>query len=140
MRACLHQHIIVVMIQGSEGRPSEADDIFSFQRLVSNRNRKLEISRAPTKAKSREPAYSQALNQKKTYMLWTRGKDGRKKTTKCSTGLACDRRKKQRQRKRWMDNVKEDLEEKGIQLSTAYGKTKNRDVWRNIIRASSSAG
>ena len=28
-----------------------------------NRNRKLEISRAPTKAKSREPAYSQALNQ-----------------------------------------------------------------------------
>jgi len=26
-----------------------------------NRNRKLEISRAPTKAKSREPAYSQAL-------------------------------------------------------------------------------
>ena len=28
-----------------------------------NRNRKLKISRAPTKAKSREPAYSQALNQ-----------------------------------------------------------------------------
>ena len=29
-----------------------------------NRNRKLLISRAPTKAKSEEPAYSQALNQK----------------------------------------------------------------------------
>jgi len=28
-------------------------------------NRKLEISRAPTKTKSREPAYSQALNQNK---------------------------------------------------------------------------
>src|SRR6185503_20240255 len=28
-----------------------------------NRNRKLDISTAPTKAKSREPAYSQALNQ-----------------------------------------------------------------------------
>ena len=28
------------------------------------RNRKLEISRAPTKARSREPAYSQALRQK----------------------------------------------------------------------------
>ena len=27
------------------------------------------------------------------------------------------------QRKRWMDNVREDLEERGIQLSTAYGKT-----------------
>ena len=82
----------------------------------------------------------------------TCGKDGRKKTTKCSTAWACERRKKQRkghvrgersrgrQRKRWMDNVREDLEERGIQLSTAYGKTKNREVWRNIIRASSSAG
>jgi len=29
-----------------------------------------------------------------------------------------------------MDNVREDLEERGIQLSTAYGKTKNREVWR----------
>src|SRR6218665_3599239 len=26
-----------------------------------------------------------------------------------------------------------------MQLSTAYGKTKNREVWRSIIRASSSA-
>ena len=30
-----------------------------------NRNRKLLISKAPTKAKSQEPAYSQALNQNK---------------------------------------------------------------------------
>jgi len=30
-----------------------------------NRNSKLEISRAPTKAKSREPAYLKALNQNK---------------------------------------------------------------------------
>jgi len=48
-------------------------------------------------------------------------------------------RSRGRQRKRWMDNVREDLEERGIQLSTAYGKTKNRGVWRSIIRASSSA-
>ena len=48
-------------------------------------------------------------------------------------------RSRGRQRKRWMDNAREDLEEKHIQLSTAYGETKNREVWRNIIRASSSA-
>ena len=30
----------------------------SILQVLSNRNRKLEISRAPTKAKSREPAYS----------------------------------------------------------------------------------
>ena len=74
-------------------------------------------------------------------MVWTRGKDGRKKTTKCSTAWACDRRKKQRKTKEkmGMEDVREDLEERGIQLSTSYGKPKNRDVWRNIIRASSSA-
>ena len=48
-------------------------------------------------------------------------------------------RSRGRQRQRWMDNVREDLEERGIRLSTAYGKTKSREVWRNIIRASSSA-
>ena len=48
-------------------------------------------------------------------------------------------RSRGRQRKRWMDNVRENLEERGIQLSTAYGKNKNREVWRNIIRASSLA-
>jgi len=48
------------------------------------------------------------------------------------------RRSRGRQRKRWMDNVRDDLEDRGVQLSTAYGKTKNREVWRNI-RASSSA-
>jgi len=48
-------------------------------------------------------------------------------------------RSRVRPRKRWMDNVREDLEERGIQLSTAYGKTKDREVWRSIIRASFSA-
>jgi len=48
-------------------------------------------------------------------------------------------RSRGRQRKRWMHNVREDLEERHVQLSTAYGETKNREVWRNIIRASLSA-
>ena len=48
-------------------------------------------------------------------------------------------RSRARQRKRCMDNVREDLEERGIQSSMAYGKTKNREAWKNIIRASSSA-
>ena len=75
-------------------------------------------------------------------MIWTRGKDGRKKTTKCSTAWARERknlRSRRRQWKRWMDNVREDLEEREIQLPTAHGKTKNREVLRSIIRASSSA-
>jgi len=40
-----------------------------------NRNRKLEISTAPTKAKSREPAYSQALIQNKIGRQRVRSRD-----------------------------------------------------------------
>src|SRR6218665_506814 len=39
------------------------------------RNRKLLISRAPTKAKSQEPAYSQALNQNKIDRQRSRSRD-----------------------------------------------------------------
>ena len=38
-----------------------------------------------------------------------------------------------------LHNVRIDCEERGMQLSTAYGKTKNGEVRRNIIRTSSSA-
>jgi hypothetical protein len=47
--------------------PAYLDEFMWRQRYgkTSNRNRKLETSTAPTKARSREPAYSQALNQNK---------------------------------------------------------------------------
>ena len=54
-------------------------------------------------------------------------------------GHARGERSRGRPRKRWMEDVREDLEERGIQLSTAYGKTKNREAWRSIIRTSSPA-
>ena len=38
-------------------------------------NRHLLISRAPTKAKSQEPAYSQALNQNKIYRQRSRSRE-----------------------------------------------------------------
>ena len=43
--------------------------------ILGNRNRKLLISRAPTKAKSQEPAYSQALNQNKIDRQRSRSKE-----------------------------------------------------------------
>src|SRR6218665_1147077 len=39
--------------------------------LHGNRNRKLQICRASTKAKSREPAYSQALSHNKIDRQWS---------------------------------------------------------------------
>ena len=39
--------------------------LITLLEVAADRNRKLQISRAPTKAKSQEPAYSQALNQNK---------------------------------------------------------------------------
>src|SRR6218665_2089948 len=45
-----------------------------------NRNRKLLISRAPTKAKSQEPAYSQALNQNKIDRQRSRSRESGRQT------------------------------------------------------------
>src|SRR6218665_1150569 len=50
--------------------------------LARNRNRKLLISRAPTKAKSQEPAYSQALNQNKIDRQRSRSKESGRQTVR----------------------------------------------------------
>src|SRR6218665_1628010 len=47
-----------------------------------NRNRKLLISRAPTKAKSQEPAYLQALNQSKIDSQGSRSRDSGRQTVR----------------------------------------------------------
>src|SRR6218665_2970513 len=46
------------------------------------RNRKLEISRAPIKVKSRESAYSQALNQNKTDRQRSKSRESGRQTVK----------------------------------------------------------
>jgi len=38
-----------------------------------------------------------------------------------------------------MDNVREDLKEKNIDLTRIVEATRNREVWRSLVRASSSA-
>src|SRR6218665_2655285 len=50
--------------------------------FVCHRNRKLLISRVPTKAKSREPAYSQALNQNKIDRQWSRSRESGRQTVR----------------------------------------------------------
>src|SRR6218665_2832918 len=47
-----------------------------------NRNRNLLISRAPTKAKSQEPAYSQALNQNKIDRQRSRSRESGRQTVR----------------------------------------------------------
>src|SRR6218665_36710 len=47
-----------------------------------NRNRKLLISRAPTKAKSQEPAYSEALNQNKIDRQRSRSRESGRQTVR----------------------------------------------------------
>ena len=42
-------------------------------------------------------------------------------------------------KKPWMDNVREDLKEKNIDLTRIGETTRNREVCRTIIKASSSA-
>jgi len=38
-----------------------------------------------------------------------------------------------------MDNVREDLKEKNIDLTRIGEATRNRDVWMSLVRATSSA-
>src|SRR6218665_1183432 len=49
---------------------------------IVNRNRKLLISRAPTKAKLQEPAYSQALNQNKIDRQRSRSRESDRHTVR----------------------------------------------------------
>ena len=49
------------------------------------------------------------------------------------------KRSRGRQRKTWMDNVREDLKEKNIDLTRIGEATRNREVRRSLVRASSSA-
>ena len=48
-------------------------------------------------------------------------------------------RSRGRQRKTCKDNVREDLKERNIDLTRISEATRNREVWRNLVRASSSA-
>jgi hypothetical protein len=47
-------------------------------------------------------------------------------------------RSRGRQRKTWMDNIKEDLREKGTSLAEIGETIRNREVWRNFVKAPSS--
>src|SRR6218665_82304 len=49
------------------------------------------------------------------------------------------KRSRGRQRKTWMDNVREDPKERNIDLTRIGEATRNREVWRNLVRDSSSA-
>jgi len=48
-------------------------------------------------------------------------------------------RKRGRQKKRWIDNVLEDIEDRGWDLRRAIELARDRPKWRSFVRASSSA-
>ena len=70
-------------------------------------------------------------------MVWTCGADVGGMTTNHSFTWTCGGKEKQREI--WMDNVREDLNEKNIDLTRIGETTRNREVWRSFVRASSSA-
>jgi len=56
-------------------------------------------------------------------------------------GFTCSREGKEKQREAmevWMDNVREVLQKKNIDLTRIDEATRNREVWRSLVRASSS--
>jgi len=49
------------------------------------------------------------------------------------------KRSRGRQRKIWMDNVREEMREKHINMTRIGEAISNREVWRSLVRASLSA-
>ena len=47
-------------------------------------------------------------------------------------------RSRGRQNKTWMDNIREDMKIKGIDMTRIGDTIRNRQIWRNLIEASSS--
>ena len=73
-------------------------------------------------------------------MVWTCGTDGSRKTANRTLhGHVDGKNSRWRQRNSWMDNVREDLKEKNIDLTRIGWATRNREVWRSLVRISSSA-
>ena len=68
------------------------------------------------------------------------GVDEGRKTTNCGAlhGHAEGTKSSGRQREIWMDNIREDLKEKNINLTRIGEATRNREVWRSLVIASSS--
>ena len=48
-------------------------------------------------------------------------------------------RSRGRQKKTWLDNIKEDLEEEGLDMRNAMNIIRDREKWRRHVKASSSA-
>jgi len=62
--------------------------------------------------------------------------DGKRLPNAALHGHVEGKRNRGRQRKTWMDNVREDLKEKNIDLTRIGEATRNREVWRSLVRAS----
>src|SRR6218665_1421065 len=72
----------IAMRWSSDGKKFSGKIYLIIHARNRNRNRKLLISRAPTKAKSQEPAYSQALNQNKIDRQRSRSRESGRQTVR----------------------------------------------------------
>src|SRR6218665_3085952 len=65
--------------------------------------------------------------------------DGKRLPNAALHGHVEGKRSRERQMKTWMDNVRKDLKEKNIDLTRIGEATRNIEVWRSLVRTSSSA-
>src|SRR6218665_2898077 len=84
--------------------------------------------------------------EKEITVVWTRGKDEGEKITKCSFTWTCRGKEKQRETDEDLDGQcqgRPEREEHRTSTNPSWSRigeaTRNRKVWRNLVRASSSA-
>jgi len=79
---------------------------------------------------------------KKRRLLWfghVERMEGERLPIAALHGHAEGKRSRRRQTKIWMDSVRKDLRKKNIDLTRIGEATRNKDVWRSLVRTSSSA-
>src|SRR6218665_1404208 len=113
----------------------------SWLRRITGRSRREKVRNEQT----REELGAQevvAQNIKKRKLQWfghVERMEGKNLPNAALHGHVEGKRSRGRQRKTWVDNVREDLKEKNINLIWIGEATRNREVWWSLVRASPSA-
>jgi len=130
--------VLPVLMYGSECWTLRKEDErrilvaeMAWLRRIRGRSRRERIRNEKTREElgAEETVIEKIKRRRLTWFGYVVRMEGKRIQNAALHGHVREERSGGRQRKRCMNNAREDLEERGIQLSTAYGKTKNREKY-----------
>jgi hypothetical protein len=112
----------------------------SWLRRIIGRSRRERIRNTTTRKElgAEETVVEKIQKRRLTWFGHVERMDSRRLPIAALHGHVEGERSRGRQRKTWMDNVKEDLKSKGTDLTVVGEAIRDRTLWKKFIRASSS--